>query len=223
MTTRNFDPSNMSRAPGRSSRRSVHPVSHQTARLSAGKHGSPEQGVCVMELASMLAGEPFSDHPSSVCPVIGSLLRAYNDSVDDERRQDLCAYASAVVGSRSSLGLRRARAQRLADWTLERRRRWPHFLSRLRSRPQAVVVAEPSLTAGAHAARAIRGGTDRDHIEALALIDELLALDDADPAATSGVRSRKATARPLGRAEAPGTRCVERGTIQLLRARHTVT
>ena len=27
----------------------------------------------------MLAGEPFSDHPESVCPVIGSFLRAYND------------------------------------------------------------------------------------------------------------------------------------------------
>ena len=36
----------------------------------------------------MLAGEPFSDQPASVCPVIGSFLRAYNDSIDDGRRQD---------------------------------------------------------------------------------------------------------------------------------------
>ena len=31
----------------------------------------------------MLAGDPFSDHPPSVCPVIGSFLRAYNDRVND--------------------------------------------------------------------------------------------------------------------------------------------
>ncbi len=47
-----------------------------------------------MELASMLAGETFTDHPESVCPVIGSLLRAYNDRLDDDRRQDLYRYAA---------------------------------------------------------------------------------------------------------------------------------
>jgi hypothetical protein len=30
---------------------------HQTIKLSKGKHTSPEEGACVMELASMLAGE----------------------------------------------------------------------------------------------------------------------------------------------------------------------
>ena len=59
------------------------PVTHQTIKLGKGKHSSPEEGACVMELASMLASEPFSDHPASVCPVIASFLRAYNDSVDD--------------------------------------------------------------------------------------------------------------------------------------------
>src|SRR4051812_3696389 len=62
---------------------------HQTVRLSRGKHSSPAQGVCVMELASMLAGESFNDRPACVDPVIGGLLRAYNDNVDGERRQDL--------------------------------------------------------------------------------------------------------------------------------------
>jgi hypothetical protein len=66
-------------------------VSYQTITLSKGKHASPEDGASVMELASMLAGEPFSDHPQAVCPVIGSFLRAYNDRIDDRRRQDLYA------------------------------------------------------------------------------------------------------------------------------------
>src|SRR3989440_2379430 len=99
--------------------RQMSPVSYQTIKLSKGKHSSPEDGACVMELASMLAGEPFSDHPASVCPVVGSFLRAYNDSVDDERRQDLYAYAAQVVGSRASVSVQRERAERLAEWAVE--------------------------------------------------------------------------------------------------------
>ena len=85
------------------------PVTYQTIRLSKGKHTSKDHGACVMELSSMLADEPFSDHPASVCPVIASLLRAYNDSIDDQRRQDLYGYAARVVGSRGSAELERRR------------------------------------------------------------------------------------------------------------------
>ena len=42
-----------------------------------------------MELSSMLAGEPFSDRPRCVDPVIAAFLRTYNDGLDDSRRQDL--------------------------------------------------------------------------------------------------------------------------------------
>jgi len=105
------------------------PVIHQTIRLSRGKHSSPEEGACVMELASTLARARFSDHPVSVCPVIGSLLRAYNDSIDAERRQDLYAYAAKVVGSRGSEARQQARAARLNAWMSERKpRRWTRFL-----------------------------------------------------------------------------------------------
>ena len=90
------------------------PVTHQTIRLSKGKHTSKEHGACVMELASMLAGEPFSDHPASVCPVVGSLLRAYNDSIDDTRRQDLYRYAAKVVGSRVPAELEQRRIEHVS-------------------------------------------------------------------------------------------------------------
>ena len=96
------------------------PVTHQTIKLSRGKHTSQEKGACVMELASMLAGEPFSDHPQSVCPVIAALLRTYNDSVGDERRQELYAYAAKAVGSRGPRSVERARAQQLIGWISER-------------------------------------------------------------------------------------------------------
>src|SRR3954465_15329048 len=60
-----------------------------------------------MELASMAEGEPFTDQPKSACPVIGMVLRSYNDGLDDRRRQDLYAYASAVIGPRETSATRR--------------------------------------------------------------------------------------------------------------------
>jgi hypothetical protein len=107
--------------------------SHQTIQLSRGRHASPDAGACVMELASMLAGEPFSDHPRSVCPVIATVLRAYNDSVDDARRQDLYYFASAVVGSRGDRACVDARLSRCEDFLgLAHPRRWPFTRRRRR-------------------------------------------------------------------------------------------
>lgn len=156
------------------------PVTYQTIKLSKGKHTSPDDGACVMELASMLSGEPFSDHPACVCPVIGSFLRAYNDSVDDGRRQDLYAYASRVVGTRGSAEVQRARAERLLAWSTQlRQRRW----TRLFLPPQLRAIGlhrQPPLDAvGTHAVHAITRHTDQTHSEALALVDELLRMGDA--------------------------------------------
>jgi hypothetical protein len=151
-------------------------VSHQTIKLSKGKHSSPGDGACVMELASMLAGEKFTDHPESVCPAIGSFLRAYNDAVEDDRRQDLYAYAARVVGSRASTEVERARAERLLDWATARNsRRWTRLLPpALRSIGSS---RRPPIDAcGTHAVRSIRRHTDATHTEVLALIDELLEI-----------------------------------------------
>src|SRR5947209_7042505 len=98
-------------------------TSYQTVKLSRGKHKSAQQGACVMELASMIAAEPFTDRPVSVCPVIGSFLRSYNDSIDDDRRQDLYAYAAKAVGSRRPLAVQQARADHLSAWALHMRQR----------------------------------------------------------------------------------------------------
>jgi hypothetical protein len=68
--------------------------------LAAGSHAGPDEGVCVVELASLMGGEPFSDHPECVCPVIGSYLRAWNDRAAHHARQQLLPYAQRIVGSR---------------------------------------------------------------------------------------------------------------------------
>jgi hypothetical protein len=41
-------------------------LGHPTVRLGVGRHRRAESGMCVMELASVLAGEQFSDRPRAV-------------------------------------------------------------------------------------------------------------------------------------------------------------
>ena len=171
-------------------------VSYQTIKLSKGKHSSPDDGACVMELASMLAGESFSDHPASVCPVIGSFLRAYNDSVDDSRRQDLYAYASMVVGSRTSADVQRTRAEFLTTWAQQfRRARWTRFFvpERLRTLAQH---RHPSLeSVGTHAVHAISKHTDATHRTVLEAIDQLLSIGADQRPAPAFAPDRRARTR----------------------------
>lgn len=94
------------------------PVSHQVVELKSGRHASPDKGACVVELASMLAGERFSDHPHSVCPVIASYMRTVNDCLDEEERKELYPYAAAIVGTRGSRPLRLRRGHLCHSWLL---------------------------------------------------------------------------------------------------------
>ena len=152
-------------------------ATHQTIRLSRGKHHTPDEGACVMELASMLAGEDFTDHPLSVCPVIGALLRAHNDAIDDQRRQDLYAYAAKIVGSRSSGPVQDARAARLSQWDKDVRQR-QHSRSELPWALRALsrILRVMFVDAHAHAFYRLTVHNDQTHAEVLALVDELLAI-----------------------------------------------
>jgi hypothetical protein len=85
-------------------------------RLSPGAHSSPEQGVCVVELASVLAKEKFSDRPRCVCPVIGAFLRGWNDRATHAERQRLTPYAARIVGSRGGRQVTRARRDLCLEW-----------------------------------------------------------------------------------------------------------
>jgi len=88
----------------------------QTVILRKGNHASPARGACVMELASMLAGERFSDHPAAVCPVLAAFLRGYNDAIPSGQEDELYPYASLVVGTHGSRRVGAERARRLLEW-----------------------------------------------------------------------------------------------------------
>lgn len=155
-----------------------------------------------MELASMLAGEPFGDHPRSVCPVIGAVLRRYNDSVDDRRRQDLYRCAAQVVGTRGTTDLRRARLERVAAWTLElrgRRRKWYWLPERWQGMTLARTFDEDLVAERAILEARCHG--DGIHPEVLALVDELIAMDPSQPELTNGEdpTAREPTPEPSAR------------------------
>ncbi|HEY7256639.1 MAG TPA: hypothetical protein VH476_08130 [Solirubrobacterales bacterium] len=94
-------------------------ISHQNVRLAHGRHSTPEQGACVVELASMLAGERFSDHPQSVCPVIAAYLRNVNDHMPAGDLPGLFPVAAAIVGTGGSPKQSRSRARRCARWAAD--------------------------------------------------------------------------------------------------------
>jgi hypothetical protein len=170
------------------------PATYQTIKLGKGKHSSPDDGACVMELASMLAGEPFTDHPDCVCPAIGSFLRAYNDSIDESRRQDLYEYAARVVGSRRTPEVERARADHLLAWAAALQ---PRRLTRLLPGPLRTFTSQrrpPADAAGTHAVHAIRKHSDDTHAAALTLVDELLTIG-AESGAPLAASTDQGTAR----------------------------
>lgn len=155
------------------------PVNYKTVSLAPGKHSGPVEGVCVMELASMLAGEPFSDHPRCVCPVIAAFLRIYNDSVDDRRRQDLYRFASMAVGTRGPAELEQRRMKRCLEWAgeMRRARSWP-FRALRRTDPKADPSAPGSVARVT--VTSIGRHTTQTHLRALALVEELCAMTPVD-------------------------------------------
>ena len=151
-----------------------------SVRLEPGSHRSPSDGVCVVELASLLGGEKFTDRPKCVCPVIGSFLRSWNDGVGYADRQRLEPYASLVVGTggyRRISRIRRDICLSYAGANLDRGllRRVAVRLH-MRARIAWAVGIFPAIWlkegAGAYAARVCfaRGGSR----EAFALLDRLL-------------------------------------------------
>lgn len=157
------------------------PQSYKTLTLSKGKHRSPADGACVMELASMIAHEPFSDHPLSVCPVIAEFLRAYNDAIDDKRRRDLYYYAAKVIGTRSSALVERRRAACCLSFARECQAS-AGWLTRSLRRIKVGAYPPPELQAvGTYAVKAIPRHTDQSHARALALVDEMCAIGSSPP------------------------------------------
>jgi hypothetical protein len=86
--------------------------------LAVGEHNDRSDGLCVMEAAAWVAGEPHSDHPQCVCPVIGAFLRNWNDAMTDDetRTQLLRPLVPVVLNTRSTKKIELQRSYLALDW-----------------------------------------------------------------------------------------------------------
>ncbi|HEY4018352.1 MAG TPA: hypothetical protein VGM75_06675 [Pseudonocardiaceae bacterium] len=67
--------------------------------LAPGRHRDPGEGRCLLELVSVLAGEPWTDHPRCVHPVLASIARRANDACTDAGRDALIPLALPLIGT----------------------------------------------------------------------------------------------------------------------------
>jgi len=153
-----------------------------SVRLEPGVHRTPGDGVCLLELASMVAGERFSDRPRCVCVVIAAFLRGWNDRSSHVERQALRPYARRIVGSRSRRSVTRRRRDICLTWAgADLTGNWVSRAARrlgMRLRVFALVGARPAMRlnegAGELASRVVF--SRYDSATGLRLIDTLLAV-----------------------------------------------
>jgi hypothetical protein len=86
-------------------------------QLSKGQHETPEKGRCAMEWVAYLAGEPHSDAPVCVSPLLRSLGISLNDWLPDDQRQRMRPYLARMIGTADD-GLDVQRAFVCADWAV---------------------------------------------------------------------------------------------------------
>jgi hypothetical protein len=96
--------------------------------LSSGSHEDFEKGMCVMEAAAYVAGDPWSDHPPCACPVITSFMISWNDTLpsDTERNRLLKPLIADIIDTKATPAIEERRSYLALDWLV---RVWtPKFL-----------------------------------------------------------------------------------------------
>jgi hypothetical protein len=124
----------------------------------------------------MLAGGRFGDRPVSVCPVIGAVLRTYNDNIDDRRRQDLYRFAADTVDTRRDYRVQRRRADAALEWAVVRyRERGGNLLAP--PDPEGPRDEIGYYVVGALGRR--DRWSDEQHASVVALVEQLIEIDHA--------------------------------------------
>lgn len=141
--------------------------------LSAGAHEGPEEGACIMELASFLAGEKWSDFPACTNRTLARAAQQVNDQFErDADRQRLLELLPRVMGTpENSTEITIAIATAAADyvkplvghrhiWVDDNARCAQRNLARalLAAAPQAIFNAVASVTCDAMFAVDASGG-----------------------------------------------------------------
>ena len=182
--------------------------------LHRGGHNDRTNGLCIMEVASWMAGEPHSDHPACVCPVIGAFLRSWNDALptNEDRDRLLKPLTEIILSTKATREIELTRAMMCVDWSI---RVWlPEFLS-----------LTPALAEHANALRAtkpIQDWQDFDQVAPLifaAKKDAAAARDAAWDAARDAAWAAAGGAAwaAAGRALAPTVSTLQASAVDLVK------
>ncbi len=89
-----------------------------TITLAAGGHADRSNGLCVMEVAAWMAGEPHSDHPQCVGEVIGAFMRSWNDAISTTAKRDalLKPLLPLILNTASTPAVELKRSYLAFDW-----------------------------------------------------------------------------------------------------------
>ena len=115
--------------------------------LTSGSHASADDGRCAMEWVAYLAGEPHSDQPVCVSPMLKEFCIKLNDNLPDDQRQRMRPYLARTIGTAGD-GLDDRRRWMCVDWLI--RSYTPTFLQlvpSLAERAQALRALPPVLAA----------------------------------------------------------------------------
>jgi hypothetical protein len=93
--------------------------------LAGGSHETREEGMCAMEWVAYVAGEPHTDEPICVSPVLRRFAISLNDNWTDEQRQKLRPYLARCIGTAGD-GRDMERGWLTTDWLI--RTFTPRFL-----------------------------------------------------------------------------------------------
>ena len=88
-----------------------------TLTLASGGHENPDDGMCLLEAVSYVAGEKFTDQPACASPILGSFGRNLNDTLSSEKRQVLKPLIPLIVGTADD-GYDQERGLMAADWVI---------------------------------------------------------------------------------------------------------
>ena len=88
--------------------------------LKSGSHSGPDAGACIMEAVAFVAGEPWSDYPQCVSPVIGAFLRSWNDNLptDADRERLLRPLIPRIINTRADAATEGRRSYLALDWMI---------------------------------------------------------------------------------------------------------
>jgi hypothetical protein len=128
-------------------------VELDTISLASGKHDTFDDGACLLEAVAWVAGEPWSDHPACVDPVLGAFGRAWNDALlDDDRNRLLKPFIPRLVGTAQGPDIQDRRAFLACDWVV--RMFTPAWLMRAGLDEDAQALVDLSALSSANLCRA---------------------------------------------------------------------